>query len=262
MLDRLMTRPILDGIKLLLIVFIMILAAADIALSEPLQAEANAAYMLSTQDVEKAISEALEQQDAADHVRASLIGKFGKNLYSSDTPMVIEIRDLTYDSKDMRWESTLTIFQDGELATSIPVDGRYETLIEVPVLTKRLRNGDIIEEDDIVWQLEIEHRLRKQTVMNAKDMIGKTPRRVLSEKRPIRENELVAPVVMAKGALVNIEFKTANMEIRTTGEALTDGAMGELVRIRNTDSNIVVQARITGKNSAAVEAMPQLASAQ
>lgn len=264
MLDRLTKDYLIDRGKLLLLSFIILFAATDIALSEtaPLQDAVPTRYTLSVKDVEEAISDALEQQGAGEQIRATVIGKFGETLHSAAHPLVIEIRELTFDDAQQRWESGLIVFEEGEMVSTIPVSGRYDALVQVPVLTRRLHSGDVIAAEDVVWQLEPEHRLRKGTVQSSRDLIGKTPRRVISEKRPIRDSEIVAPVVMAKGAMVQLQFKTANMEIRTTGQALTDGSMGELIRIRNNDSNLVIQALVTGPNSAEVNPLAnQLASA-
>lgn len=217
-------------------------------------------YSITLVDVEQAIADQLIADGAADELEISLTGKHPRLLYSEKIPVHFEIESLDYNAKTMRWRANLAFFKNDRLDKISHIGGRYASLIEVPVLSQRLHSDDVIEASDIEWIKVPSQRLRKNTIMSEKELIGMAPKRLISELRPIRENEIHHPIIIKKGDLVQMFFQTPHMEIRTLGESMDDGAIGELIRIKNSHSEIVVQATVNGENSAIVNQPAQLAS--
>lgn len=69
-------------------------------------------------------------------------------------------------------------------------------------------------------------------------------------RRPIPAGQVLSPVVVdpanlvSKGEAVTIMAEAPGISIRAMGIALTDGALGELIQVRNTKSNKVIEGRI------------------
>lgn len=238
------------GLQILCVLVLFILSGFSV--------QAAGSHIVTTKDVEISISEALQQQGAGEAVNATLTGKFNDKLHQSNEPVTVEVHSLDFTAQDMKWNAELRFFDGEKLAQTLPVEGRFENLIAVPVLNKRLHRGDMIEEADIAFENIPEHRLRKDTILSADELIGNSPRRVISENRPVRSSEVEHPQIVTKGDLIQVRFLAGTMTIQTMGEALDTGAKGDTIRIRNTDSNIVVQATIAQPGMADVKPLMQL----
>jgi flagella basal body P-ring formation protein FlgA len=124
------------------------------------------------------------------------------------------------------------------------LSGHYDQMIAVPVLKRRVQAPEVIGEDDIDWEKQPASHLRKNIVTNAHDLTGKSPKRVISQGRPIRADEIANPPVVNKGSQVTLYFKSRNLEIKTFGEALEPGAVGDVIRVRNITSKTIVQGTV------------------
>lgn len=229
-------------------VALFLIGAADIAHSE----ETAPSYKVTSDEVESIAATTLEAMGAGEHIAASLVGRYQRVIYRHDSPFNVELNISDYDARALRWHGDLIIQSNDEEVDAIPLSGRYEALIEVPVLTRRLHRSDIIEEADLEWVAVPEHRLRKDVLMSAEALIGKAPRRVISEGRPIREAEIENPVITNKGDIVQVIYTTPFMELRTIGMALEEGAKGDHIRIRNSESDIVIHATLIEEGIAQV----------
>ena len=75
--------------------------------------------------------------------------------------------------------------------------------------------------------------------------------RGLVAKRPIPAGQVLSPItvnpanLVAKGETVSILAEAPGLSIRATGVAMSDGALGQLVQVKNTKSNKVVEGRVT-----------------
>lgn len=71
-------------------------------------------------------------------------------------------------------------------------------------------------------------------------IVGKISRTTLLPGRPIALSALEAPRIVAVGARVRIVFRESGVAIVALGVALQPGGEGEIIRVRNLDSQIVV----------------------
>jgi flagella basal body P-ring formation protein FlgA len=209
-------------------------------------------FRLMLEDVEKAVSDALTEKMPSDHIRATVTSTRESVLHNTDEPAEVSIESLTYKEKRQSWSANLLILQDGEVTSAMPLSGRFEVQRALPVLLKRMRHGQTISEDDITMQFFPETRIRRATVTNVNQIIGKTPERAISKHRPIRTTEIQSPVVLEEGSTVHMRYKTPSMTISTMGEAMEDGGQGEVIRVRNLDSKKVVRAKVVSGNEVVV----------
>lgn len=75
-------------------------------------------------------------------------------------------------------------------------------------------------------------------------LIGKVARRTLLPDRPIPTIAVDAPKVVTINASVKIVFDEGGMVIIAYGSALQAGSVGDLIRVRNQDSGLVVNGRV------------------
>ncbi len=88
--------------------------------------------------------------------------------------------------------------------------------------------------------------------MNKQDIIGKVARQTLLPNRPIPIVSLVMPRLFQQGALVRIVFSEAGIVASGIGTALESGSQGDRVRVRNSDSNLIVVGKVDANGSVLV----------
>ena len=214
-------------------------------------------YRVSLKDAEDAVAKALQEKGAGDKVSAMVIGKRNAPLYAYDRPMEVVVKTLDFDEKSGKWSANLLFSSEGEVLSAMPASGRYEALYEVPVLNLRLREGEEIRKDYIDWVEIPASRMRKDMVLTEEALIGKMPRRIVSAGRPVRSDELRSTPVLKKGGVVTMVYDQGAMQIKTTGVALDEGAVGDMVRVRNSDSNITVRATVVSADRVTVRNLTQ-----
>ncbi len=80
-------------------------------------------------------------------------------------------------------------------------------------------------------------------------LIGKVARRTLLPDRPVPTIAVDAPKVVAINASVKIVFNEGGMVIVAYGSALQAGSVGDLIRVRNQDSGLIVTGRVQADGS-------------
>ena len=210
------------------------------------------AYELRLEDVEGAISKALEAQGVAELLDTKVTNHRKPVMYRHKNPLTVEIRSLDYELRSSTWEANLFVMDGVEVMTALPLSGRYEEMAMVPITTKRYRHGQMIEAEGLREVALPASKLRHDTVLSMEDAIGLTPERMISKGRPMRKSELKKPDVIKEGALVHMRYQTPYMTISTIGEALEGGALGQMIRVRNNDSHSTVRATVLSPEEVAV----------
>jgi len=72
------------------------------------------------------------------------------------------------------------------------------------------------------------------------DLSGKVAKRTLIAGQPVAINATRVPDAVTQGKTYRIEFREAGLVISGTAVAMTSGAVGDLVSLRNPDSGVVV----------------------
>ncbi len=210
----------------------------------------NISYEDAQDAVGKALTEKLNSEMAGSQRIAAVInGKKTTPLYSSNKPIDVEVRGLRVDSNLSRWSASLIIMGDDTVVSALPLAGRYMAMNDVPVLKHSLRNGEVISESDVEVKSFPQERSSNDVVTDAAELIGRTPIRTVSPNRPIRNSEISAPALIKKNALVQMRYKTPSMEITTSGQALGDGAKGDVIEVRNTTSKKITHAVVSTSNT-------------
>ena len=72
------------------------------------------------------------------------------------------------------------------------------------------------------------------------DLVGKVARRTLLPGRPIPSIAVEEPRAVSTGGQVQLVYQQDGLTIVTTGQALQNGYVGQVVQVRNLDSGLVV----------------------
>jgi flagella basal body P-ring formation protein FlgA len=110
--------------------------------------------------------------------------------------------------------------------------------------------GDMIRDGMIGERVFGPRTAAEGAVVESKEaLLGKVARRTLLPDRPIPVHAVDAPKVVAVNAAVKIVFEEGGMVIIAYGAALQAGGVGDLIRVRNQDSGLVVNGRVQADGS-------------
>lgn len=213
-----------------------------------------AATVISADQITQALKSALAEKGIEGRFDVELYNRALSFTMPGEISPALEVGSLEYDPARTEFQATVSVPAAAQAGGKpFHVSGRVHRLVDVPVLSRRLRNGDLIGKDDLQ---SVEMRLSDidpSIVTDPAKLVGQTPRRGLSELRPVRIEEIQQPVAVAKGDMVTMMLSNKSLNLITQGRALESGAAGETVRIVNPSSNQVVEAVITGIKQVVVQ---------
>lgn len=160
----------------------------------------------------------------------------------------IKIVKPRYSINGYRFSVILEIPRDGGGVERMQVTGKLYENVEVPVLARRIRRGEVIRERDIEFITLSRDRVGRNVILDAARIIGKSPRRFLYTGKPIRIGDVRSPIIVSKGDIVTLIVRTRQLLITSKGIALQDGARGDVVRIRNTRSRTTIEGVVAAPN--------------
>jgi flagella basal body P-ring formation protein FlgA len=127
--------------------------------------------------------------------------------------------------------AALALFLGGGLASA------EQAYIVIPKAT--VYPGETLREDMLI----VEHAGdgdASRFHANVNGLIGKVARRTLLRGRPIGLDAVGDPAVVANGAMVQVVYQAAGISIQSTGQALNAASIGGVVRVRNSESGLIV----------------------
>ncbi|MBI2239698.1 MAG: flagellar basal body P-ring formation protein FlgA [Magnetospirillum gryphiswaldense] len=159
---------------------------------------------------------------------------------------IVNVRDVALDIRNNRFSATVEV--DGAAAAAIRqrVNGRVFPVTRVPVLSRGLSRGDIINEADIKWVDMRADLSRRDILVDLDQIVGQEPRMQLRPDAPLRASDLRRPVLVERNAMVTVSLKTANMSLTSQAKAQDAGGKGDIIRILNMQSKRTVEAVVEG----------------
>jgi len=110
---------------------------------------------------------------------------------------------------------------------------------------KTIYPGQIISDTSLNEKLfYVKREAAPLYVRTLEQVQGKTARRTLVAGKPIAMNALTEPMVIERGQSVRMVFNSGSLVISSIGVALQPGGVGDVIRLRNIDSGVVVSGRV------------------
>jgi flagella basal body P-ring formation protein FlgA len=164
----------------------------------------------------------------------------------------VRIAQSRYNPQNRQFWAVAEVPDDAASYRRIQVTGSIFEVVSVPVLARSVRRGETIRRRDLEFIKKRRSTVARNTVVDAGQIVGKTPRRYLQTGKPVMATDLRMPVLVERGKLVTLLFQNPHMVITAQGKALEDGAEGEVIRVTNTRSRQTVQGVVMGHNRVAI----------
>lgn len=126
---------------------------------------------------------------------------------------------------------------------------RIEEMFPVAIASVAIARGEIIDQDAVSVTLRPKQFVRANFFDNTKTLVGSRSKRTISAGMPITTSMIC---MVCKGDKVTISANQSNLSISTSGIALEDGNMGDVIRVENSSSGKVLRTRVSGVESVEV----------
>ncbi|WP_416899742.1 MAG: flagellar basal body P-ring formation chaperone FlgA [Minwuia sp.] len=162
----------------------------------------------------------------------------------ADVEPTVRVESLDYNPTSSRFTAIVSSPAGDPAAERHRITGRAWRMTEIPVLAERVGAGNEIEPHHIAWQRVRADQVRRQTVLDYAELIGMAPKRNIAPGRPIRQNDLRRPVMVAKGDVVTMIFRSGPLTLTAAGRAIEDGGRNAVIRVINDRSRLTIEGRI------------------
>ena len=199
--------------------------------------------------ISEIIADRLASEGLADDFDIEVFGRTSKLFVAAGTPIDLSVDALSFTPRTKRFDGTVSV-RDGGV---ISVSGRIVPVVEVPMLRRHAMPGQVITDEMIVWQRVPARQAGVTTVTRHEDIVGHTARRPVTAGVPVRMTDLKPNLLVTKGNLITLMVLSGNMTLTARGEALDSGTEGAVIRVRNSHSKRVIEAKVVAPDIAVVE---------
>ncbi len=203
------------------------------------------AVVVPQADVTAALQEKLRESGVKDSFSVTYTNTLNDIILPAGLDRALEVTAFNFDAQNDTFNAVVVSPSADNPVKRVPVSGRIERLVQVPVLKSTLRNGDIIGALDIDYIELPAFKLSNGTLLKEEDIVNMTPRRVTAAGKPLISNDLEQPKMVERGDVITLVFADGPMQLTVKGKSLQAGAMGDTIRVSNTDSNKNLQGTVT-----------------
>jgi len=119
---------------------------------------------------------------------------------------------------------------------------RYDNIY---IANGSLNRGHIIRESDVYKSRKDLAKLPFGYITNPADVIGKQLKRHVQAGRILSPSQLINPIVIKRGEIISLQSKSSGFAISMKGTAMSNGAIGDRIRVKNSSSKRIVEGTIS-----------------
>ncbi|MGC8477263.1 MAG: flagellar basal body P-ring formation chaperone FlgA [Acetobacteraceae bacterium] len=171
------------------------------------------------------------------------------------TPAVTPaISALTFDPGSGRFSALLVLSAPGIAPIQLPLAGRVEAMVDLPVAAHPLTAGAVLTAADMRMERRPAALVAGGAARRPGQVVGRELAQALAAGAPFPRTALRPPQLVRKGAAVVIRVRSPGLALTASGRALDAGGMGDQVRVLNPVSHAVLAALVTGPGTVRVTA--------
>jgi len=129
---------------------------------------------------------------------------------------------------------------------------QIKPLPQVLVPTANLPKGHIVRPDDVSWRQQPADKPGQSFVDREELVVGQETQRTLRAGEPIAMIDVRGVPLVRRGDIVSVVARNQGIVVRTDGKAMTDGGLGQAIKVLSLDGRRELSARVTGYHEVAV----------
>ena len=119
----------------------------------------------------------------------------------------------------------------------------------VVVIARNVKRGHILSRHDLVYEKRELSRLHNGYYLSINELIGKQLKRPLMRNNIIYQHATEEPDLIKRGQDVMLTAATNGISVEIKAKALSDGKMGQRIRVKNLSSKRVVEGVVIGSHA-------------
>lgn len=143
----------------------------------------------------------------------------------------------------------LEFYNNEKIIKRIEIPVRIQIFDIVPVAKKTITRGAIIRDEDISLEKREITNYKENEIIDYSEIIGKKAKHNIKEGTVLCNYMIEEEPIIERGNKVNIIVQSGGVRIRTNGEALQNGRIGEKIRIKREGTQTILQGRVAKDGS-------------
>lgn len=116
----------------------------------------------------------------------------------------------------------------------------------VAIAGRALQRGETITAADVETEIRDMSQYRQGFALVSELVVGKEAKYPIAKGEAFRTSALGSPLVIKRGEEVSIEATVGAISVVTSGIATGDGRLGQQIRVKNSQSERIINARVVG----------------
>ncbi len=130
--------------------------------------------------------------------------------------------------------------------TSKEIIGKYRAFTEVPMVKRFIKKGEVIAHEDLASS-QVDITRHEQNFINHEQAIGFQAQRDLQPGYSLRIHDLSRPTIIQENDNIIILYKSNNINVEASGQALKSGVLGENIKVKNERSGKIMSGVVISK---------------
>jgi flagellar basal body P-ring formation protein FlgA len=142
--------------------------------------------------------------------------------------------------------------RSGSTNTNIPPSSTSDAAPStLAVLSRAIARGAAIEAQDVIW-MDAPANAPRDALSDPDALIGKTAKRALMPNTALRSADVMDTPAVRRGEPVTLMFEAGGLRLSVRGRAMSDAAVGSMVKVLNPQSNKTLDAIVESPGVARV----------
>ena len=194
----------------------------------------------SLDGIRAAVQGFLEQQAAGYGQAEVSVGRLDPRLRLAACPSPLQTT-LPAGSR-LPGRATVLVRCDGPKPWTLYVQGKVEVFEQVLVAARQLSRGRLIQSGDLKRVERAVSGLTSGYFTDAERLVGMKVKRPIRSGTPVAGHMVEQRKLVRRGERVMIRAESAGVRVSMAGKALTDGAKGDVIEVKNLSSKRTVEA--------------------
>jgi len=186
-----------------------------------------------------------QMQNTDDDVQI-VIGQLDGRLRLHQCTVPLEAYSLGYEMR--QGLSTVGVRCNDTKPWSLYIPVSIKNFREVAVLKHAVTRNTVLSEYDIVFEKMNINRLSSGFFDDIEQLKGKLLTQNLSRGAVLTNHHIKSPMAISRGQIVTLIAKNSVIEVRTEGQAMSKGAIGERIKVKNMKTKRIVEGVIIDKH--------------
>lgn len=219
---------------------------------------ARAGVAIPDEDVASAVAAAISAQSSAMPSASRLQVDFTNGMagiqVAESADLTVNVEQIAFNRRNGAFTALVRAPAGDMLSPLHRVTGRAYPVADVPVLVRDMQPGDVVRQTDIDWVRLPANRIGQNVITSLDQLLGMSPRHPARAGEPMRVSDMAPPLVVEKGAQVDMMLVSGALTLIARGRALESGAVGDVVNVLNIRSNRTLQGVVEGPNTIRIDA--------